>query len=343
MKVAKLYRFNEIVIEDIPKPKIGPREALVRVRVCGICSGDVMPWYIEKKAPLVLGHEIAGEIVEIGEEIREEIDLKKGDRVSVHHHAPCMSCFFCQRGDHVQCDTWRNSKIYPGGISEYIVLPEVILKHDTIKLPDGVTFEEGAMVEPVACVVKSLRRANIKRGDTVLVVGLGVMGIFHIMLAREYGAKKVIGTDMVQFRLDRALKAGADYVIDVSKEDVVERLKTITEGKMAQSVIVGPGSVKVIDESIKLLSRGGTLVIFTPTPPEQKLTISVNELYFNDMTITTSYSCGPIDTREALDLIKQKKINFDILITHRFSINETAKAYELTAKAQDSLKCIVIL
>jgi len=343
MKVAKLYKFNDIKIEEIPVPQIGKREALVKVKVCGICSGDVMPWYIEKKAPLVLGHEISGEIIKIGDEIKKEINLKEGDRVSVHHHAPCMECFHCQRGDHVQCDTWRHSKVFPGGIAEYILLPEVILKNDTLKLPDNVSFEEGAMVEPVACVVKSLKRANIKKGDTVLIIGLGVMGQIHIMLAKEYGAGKVIGADMVDFRLKKALESGADFVIDVSKENTIEKLREYTKGLMAQSVIVGPSNVQVIEESLRLLSKGGTLLIFTPTPPEQILSLSVNELYFNDITITTSYSCGPDDTKKALEFISDGKINFNILITHRFKIEETAKAYDITAKAQNSLKCIVNL
>ncbi|MDI1472493.1 MAG: zinc-dependent dehydrogenase [Thermodesulfovibrio sp.] len=341
MKVAKLYKFNNIRIEEIPVPQIGKRDALVKVKVCGICSGDVMPWYIEKKAPLVLGHEISGEIIKIGDEIKEKINLKEGDRVSVHHHAPCMECFYCQRGDHVQCQTWKESKIFPGGIAEYILLPEVILKNDTLKLPDNVSFEEGAMVEPVACVVKSLKRANIKKGDTILVIGLGVMGQIHVMLAKEFGAGKVIGADMVDFRLKKALESGADFVIDVSKENILEKLKEYTKGVMAHSVIVGPGDVKIIEKSLSLLSKGGTLLIFTPTPPEQILSLSVNEIYFNDITITTSYSCGPDDTKKALEFISNGKINFNILITHRFKIEETAKAYEITAKAQNSLKCII--
>ncbi len=341
MKVAKLYKFNEIKIEEIPIPEIKSNEALVKVKVCGICSGDVMPWYIERKAPLVLGHEISGEIVKIGSSIRDEIKLKEGDRVFVHHHAPCMHCSYCKRGDHVQCETWRTSKIYPGGISEYIILPEVILKNDTLKIPDHVSFEEAALIEPVACVVKSLSRANIKRGDTILIVGLGVMGQIHIMLSKEFGAFKVIGVDMVDFRLQKALESGADEVINFKNENVFKKLQDITKGIMAHSVIVGPGDIKVIEFYLKALAKGGTLLIFTPTPPEQKISLLLNDLYFNDITITTSYSCGPYDTKKALELISSKKINHNLLITHEFRIEDTQKAYEITAKAKDSLKCII--
>ncbi|MGB9822094.1 zinc-dependent dehydrogenase [Thermodesulfovibrio sp.] len=343
MRVAKLYRFGEIKIEEMPVPEPGPRDALVKVKACGICSGDIMPWYIEKKAPLVLGHEISGEIVKIGEEIKSEIFLKEGDRVAVHHHAPCMGCFYCKRGDFVQCETWRKSKIIPGGMAEYIVVPEVNLRNDTLKLPDSLSFEQGALVEPVACVVKSLKRANIKKGDTVLVIGLGVMGQIHIMLARQFGAQKVIGADMVSFRLEKAMKAGADHVIDVSREDIYEELKNLTDGLMAQAVIVGPGSVDVITNSLRLVSRGGTLLIFTPTSPEQKLCFSVNDIYFNDISITTSYSCGPDDTKEALKFIENGIVDSNVLITHIFPIEKVNEAYEITAMAKNSLKCMILL
>ncbi|MGB9891299.1 MULTISPECIES: zinc-dependent dehydrogenase [Thermodesulfovibrio] len=342
MRVAKLYKFGDIRIEEIPLPEPSPKEALVRVKACGICSGDVMPWYIEKKAPLVLGHEISGEIIKIGDKIKSEISLKEGDRVAVHHHAPCMSCFFCRRGDFVQCETWKKSKIIPGGLAEYIVVPEVNLKNDTLRLPDSVSFEEGALVEPVACVVKSLKRANIKKGDTIVVIGLGVMGQIHIMLAKEFGAERVIGVDMVSFRLKKALQAGADYVIDVSQKNIYEEIKKITDGLMAQEVIVGPGNVNLITDSLKLVSRGGTLLIFTPTPPEEKLSFFVNDIYFNDITITTSYSCGSDDMKRALNFIETGIVRSNLLITHRFKLNETKKAYDITSLAKDSLKCMIL-
>lgn len=342
MKIAKLYKFGDIRIEDAQIPKPGAREALVKVKACGICSGDVMPWYIEKKAPVVFGHEISGEIVKIGDEIKSQLSLKEGDRVTVHHHAPCMRCFFCKRGDYVQCETWKKSKIIPGGLSEYILVPENILKNDTLRLPETVSFEEGALVEPTACVVKSLKRANIKEGDTVLVVGLGVMGQLHIMLAKEFGADKVIGADMVDFRLKRALQAGADYVVDVSKEDIYEKIKQLTEGLMAQVVVVGPGKTDAILSSLKLVSGGGSLLIFTPTLPEEILKLSINDIYFKDITITPSYSCGPDDMKKALSFIERKLIKKDLIITHRFDIEKVKQAYETTAVAKDSLKCMIL-
>jgi L-iditol 2-dehydrogenase len=347
MKVAKLYSFNDIRIEDIPVPRIGPSDALIKTKACGICSGDTMPWYIEKKAPLVLGHEPAGEIVELGSSLHNSnIPLSIGDRVFVHHHAPCLNskfCKYCKRGDYVQCNTWRNTKIIPGGISEYILIPETNLRNDTLKLSDNVSFEDATLVEPTACVVKSLKRANIKKGDTILIIGLGIMGQIHVLLAREFGAEKIIGADMVPFRLNKALEFGADYVIDVSKENLTEKIKDLTQGIMSDIVIVGPNSAEAMRQGMQAVSAGGTVVFFTPAKPGEILYIDPNYLYFRDITIVTSYSCGHVDTNEAMNFIQKGIITADKLVTHRFTIDETEKAYRLTVEARNSLKCVIAL
>jgi L-iditol 2-dehydrogenase len=361
LKVAKLYSFNDIRIEDMPIPEIGHGDALVKVRACGICSGDVMPWYIEKKAPLVLGHEAVGEIVEMGKELEAEkirssedkhINLptsqplnlfKKGDRVFFHHHAPCFTCKYCRRGDYVQCNMWRESRIIPGGVSEYALIPEINLQGDTLLLPEKVSFEEATLIEPVACVVKGLKRVKIKQGDTVLVIGLGVMGQIHVMLAREYGAGKTIGADMVPYRLERAKEFGVDAVIDVSGVELRDAVAELTNGDMADVVIVGPGDIEVMSQGIDCAGRGGTVLFFTPAKPEDVLQIQPNEIYFKDINIITSYSCGPDDTKEALNLIIDGVIDARRLITHRFPLEKTAEAFHLTAQARDSLKVIVVI
>jgi L-iditol 2-dehydrogenase len=338
MKVARLYRFDDIRIEDIELPEIGNREALIRVMASGICSGDTMKWYIEKKAPLVLGHEPAGKVMEVGMDVK---DFKAGDRVFVHHHAPCMKCRFCVRGDYVQCNEWRNSGIIPGGISEYILIPEGILRNDTLLMPDHLSFEDATLIEPVACVVKSLRRSGIREGDIILVIGLGVMGMIHILLARAMGAGMIIGADMIRFRLDKAIELGADRVINVEEKALKESILELTEGRGTDIVIVGPNSVEAINAGIECVAPGGRLIIFTPARPDERLTIDPNHIYFNDINIITSYSCGPDDTRGALDYIQKGIVNAEKLITHRFRIEDTAIAYRTVVKAEDSLKVII--
>jgi L-iditol 2-dehydrogenase len=339
LKVARLYSFNDIRIEESPVPDPGPGDALIKTRACGICSGDVMPWYIEKKAPLVLGHEPSGEIVTVGSEVKT---FRKGDRVFTHHHAPCFSCKYCRRGDYVQCAIWRSSRIIPGGVSEYILIPAVNLENDTFELPESLSFEDGTLIEPTACSVKGMRRTEIRQGDTVLVIGLGVMGLINLLLAREYGAARVIGADRVKFRLDKALDFGADDVIDVAVRDLREELLRITAGEMAELVIVGPNSAEAMRQGISCARPGGEVLFFTPAKPGEKLTLDPNYLYFNDINIITSYSCGPDDTREACRLIEKGVVSAGKLVTHIFPVEETGEAFKLTARAENSLKSLIV-
>lgn len=338
MKAAKLYSFDDIRIEDIPVPEPGPGEALMKVKASGICSGDVMPWYIEKKAPIVLGHEPAGEIIETGRGVEA---IQPGDRVFVHHHAPCMSCASCRRGDHVQCPQWRKSRIIPGGIAEYILIPRDTVNTDTLRLPEGVSCEDGTLVEPLACVVKSFGRSGIRQGDTVLVIGLGVMGMLHILLARQYGASCVIGADLVDYRLNKCLDLGADAAVNVRDTGLAEEVKRLTGGRGAEIVIAGPNSVRAMEDGLTCVAPGGTLVLFTPARPGEKLTLDPNSLYFRDITIVSSYSCGPDDTRRALEFIQQGEVNAATMVTHRFPVSETARAYRTVAQAGDSLKVLI--
>jgi L-iditol 2-dehydrogenase len=338
LKAAKLYSFNDIRIEEMPIPAVGPGEALLKTKACGICSGDVMPWYIEKKAPLVPGHEPSGEIVETGKGVTS---VRIGDRVFVHHHAPCFDCRWCRRGDYVQCATWRSTRILPGGISEYILIPRTNLEHDTLTLSDSLSYEDGTLVEPVACVVKAFRRVRMKQGDTVVVIGLGVMGLIHVLLAIRYGAGRVIAADMVQYRLRKAKEFGASDLIDVAARPLADEVRSLTDGAMADIVVVGPNSADAMQQGMSIAGRGGSVIFFTPAKPGESLQIAPNDLYFRDITIVTSYSCGPPDTADALELIEQGTVTAARLVTHRFPLQETAAAFELTAAAGNSLKSVI--
>lgn len=338
MKVARIYDFEDIRIEDMPMPEVGPTEALVQVRACGVCSGDVTPWYIKRKAPIVLGHEPAGVIAAVGRDVTK---FKVGDRVFAHHHAPCFGCHQCQKGNYVQCPTWKASKIIPGGIAEYFLVPETNLG-DTLRLPDSISFEDGALTEPAACSVKSIKRANLHSGDTVLIIGLGIMGQMNVLLARHYGAGKIIGADLVDYRCERAIEFGADATINPTREDLVERLSELTGGKMADVVIVGPGSAPVMELGIRCAGKGSTVVFFMGTPPEETLTVHPFHLYFNEISLVSSYSCGPDDTQEALNLIEAGVITAEKLVTHRFPLHETTQAFRKMAEARDVLKALVV-
>jgi L-iditol 2-dehydrogenase len=232
--------------------------------------------------------------------------------------------------------------IIPGGISEYILIPRTNLENDTIRLSNQVGYEDAALIEPAACVIKALKRAHMKGGETVLVIGLGVMGQMHILLTKRYGAEKIIGADMVPYRLRKAKEFGADEVIDVSKDNLVDALKDLTNGEMADIVVVGPNSIEAMKQGIAAVGAGGSVLLFTPAKPGEHLAIDPNTLYFRDVNIITSYSCGPADTKEAHGVIREGVITAQKLVTHRFPIEKTAEAFRLTAEAKNSLKCVIV-
>lgn len=338
MKVARLYDYLDVRIEDDPVPDIGPREALVRMRACGICSGDLVAWYIRKKAPLVFGHEPAGEIAAVGSEVRS---FRVGQRVFVHHHAPCLACRACARGEFVQCPVWKQTNLRPGGMAEYFVVPEVNLAHDTLVLPDGVSFEDAALVEPTACVVKSLRRAGEIRGASVLVIGLGVMGQLHVLLARAAGAAKVYGADLVEDRCRHARSLGADEVFNAAQVDLGAAMAEATGGQGAEVVIAGPATTQALELGLRTVSRGGTVVQFMGTPPGDLLQLDTSDYYFREVRLVPSYSCGPPDTREALRLIAAGIVGAQHVVTHRFALDEARQAYEHAATNTSAIKTLV--
>lgn len=325
MKCAVLYSFADIRIEEKPKPQLGAGELLIRTRACGICSGDVLGWYIERKAPLVLGHEPAGEIVAIGSGAKaqgeEERAFVVGDRVFVHHHAPCLACAACASADYVQCDRWRATAIDPGGMAEYFRVPADNVT-DTLLLPDNVSFVDASLIEPLACVVKSLRRGGVGAGDCVLVIGLGVMGQLHVLAARALGAI-VFATDLIEERRSLAERNGASTVRPGEAQNV-----------QADIVICGPGTTRALHEALRAVRPGGTVVMFTPLDPSDALTVDAERFYFKDLRLVASYSCGPNDTREALGMIARGIVSAEKLGAVTFSLERVAEAYKALAESR---------
>ncbi len=336
MQVARLYDFGDIRVEQCARPKVGLTDMLVRVSACGICSGDIMPWYIRRKAPLVLGHEPVGVVEEVGAGVSE---FRPGDRVFVHHHAPCFQCASCRRGEYVHCATWRATNLTPGGMAEYFLV-SADNQRDTLKLPAEVADNDGVLVEPAACVVKSLRRSGLKPGESVLVMGLGIMGMMHVKLAHNLGAGVVIGADLFERRARRARELGADFGLTVSGDNLVDQVREITDGVMADVVIVGPGSARAITTGIAAAGKGATVVQFTATPPDEEMLVKPHDLYFNETRLVPSYSCGPDDTRAALDLVRNGVINARDLVTHQFPLAQINQAYE-QAQKPESHKVVV--
>jgi len=315
VRAAVLYSVDDIRVEERPVPEIGAGELLVRTRACGICSGDVMGWYVKRKAPLVFGHEPAGVVEAAG----EGAPFSKGDRVFAHHHAPCFACEACERGDHVQCERWRATALDPGGMAEFFRVPRENVR-DTLRLPDAVSFEDASLVEPLACVVKSLRRGGVTSGDSVAVMGLGVMGQLHVLAARELGAR-VVGSDFNEERRALAERNGAQTVHpkDVPPADVV---------------VCGPGTPEALSAALASVRPGGTVVMFTPFDPRASVALDAERFYFKDLRLVASYSCGPDDTREALRLIASGAATAERVGAVRFSLADVAEAHRALAQAR---------
>lgn len=338
MRVAMWYNNQDVRLEEMPTPQIGPGEILVRVLASGICGSDVMEWYRLDRAPLVLGHEIAGEIVKVGDGVEL---YKEGERVSAAHHVPCNTCHYCLSGHHTVCDTLRRTNFDPGGFAEYIRLPAINVDRGVFLLPDEVSYEEATFIEPLACILRGQRLARMSLGNSVLVIGSGIAGLLHVQLACTLGAGRVIATDINEYRLEAAQRFGADDTIH-AEEDLPARLRQVNNGRLADRVIVCTGAISAITQALQSVERGGTVLLFAPTDPGVAIPISINELFWrNDITLTTSYGGSPADYMAALELIRVHHICPGEMITHRLSLAETGLGFQLVASAQNSIKVII--
>ena len=337
MKVAMYYNNNDVRIEEMPVPEIDDNELLVKVRVCGICGSDVMEWYRIKNAPRVLGHEIAGDIVEVGKNVKK---FKIGDRIFVSHHVPCNVCSFCENDQHTLCRTLHSTNFYPGGFAELLKVPEINVNRGVFILPKGVSYDEGAFIEPLACAVRGMRIAGMKPGQTVLVLGSGVAGLLNIKMAKAKGASKIFATDVDNFKLKTAKKMDADVAIN-AKENVSEEVKKHNNGKLADLVILCVGASSAAKQALNSVSAGGTILLFAPTEPGVEVPFPLFDLWNKQVKIVSTYAGAPRDLKEAIELIKNKKVKVIDLITHRFSLNETAEGFKLASRAKDSIKIII--
>ncbi len=332
------YSNADVRIEDMPTPRIGPGEMLVRVEASGICGSDVMEWYRIHKVPLVLGHEIAGTVEAVGEGIER---YNVGDRVAASHHVPCNTCHYCLRGHHTACETLRTTNFDPGGFAEFVRLPAINVDRGVYPLPDEVSFEDATFVEPLACVLRGQRICNMGPGRRVLVIGSGISGLLHVRLARALGAARVFATDVLSYRLEAALKAGADAAIHAS-DFSPDRLREANDGLLADIVVVCTGAVPAIKQALASVDRGGTVLLFAPTDPGVTIDLSINDLFWrNDVTVTTSYAGSPADHMLALDLIRCGSVSVNEMITHRLSLAETGLGFKLVANPVDSIKVII--
>ncbi len=344
--LAVEYHSNEDVrVVEVPVPEVGPGELLVRMHACGLCASDVMEWYMRPRAPLYPGHEPVGVVAAVGEGISQG-QFSVGQRVFFHHHVPCMVCHFCRRGSFSQCATFRATRLYPGGLAEYIRVPAQNVQLDVLPLPDDLSFEAATLIEPLACCVRGINRAGIQPGDSVLVLGAGSNGLLLAQLAQQRGAARVIIADSIPYRLQRAREIGIDHTLNLQdgerEASLLEQLLAVNDGHRADIVLVTPSSISAMELGLGLVGPGGTVLLFAPPPPEAMLPIKPNYLFFQEISLHTSYSAGPYETRLALELLRNGRIRPETVITHRFPLREAARAFRLVANPGEALKAVIV-
>ncbi len=332
------YNNSDVRLEEMPKPQIEEGEILLKVIASGICGTDIIEWYRIHRAPLVLGHEIAGEITQTGPGVTK---YKIGDRIAVSHHVPCGSCRFCLSGHETTCDTLRKTNFFPGGFSEYVRVPKINVEKGIYLIPDEVSYEEATFAEPLACVLRGQRKADIKSQDTVLVIGSGISGLLHIKLAKAKGVKKIFATDLSNFRLETASKFGADFVFKAG-DFTPKAIKKINDNFLADKVLVCTGAESALRQALKSIERGGTILFFACTDEGITIPFSINDVFWrNDVTLTTSYAGSPKDHIKALELIGSGQVKVKDMITHRFGLRDIQEGFRLVQEAKESIKVII--
>ncbi len=340
MKVARTLSFQETRLEEAAVPRLEPGDALVRVEACGLCGSDATSWYVDNKAPTVLGHEPAGVVVDAG----EGCPLPVGARVFMHHHVSCGECHYCQRGFETSCALFKSTRLDPGGFAELVRVPAENVRRDTLLLPDEVSFEQATFIEPLACSLRAVEKLRLRPGgETVLLVGLGAMGLMNARLAKHLGAAAVFATELSASRAQRAVEWGVDQVFDPRQPDFAAALREATSGRGPDHVIVGPSSAAAIRQAAEVVAPGGTVCLFSPVPPEREVPLPLHRFYFGEITLVSSYSCAAKETRAALDLIQQGVVPVDRLISHRLPLEAVGEGIRRTAEAADDWLRAVVL
>ena len=337
MKVGMYYNNSDVRVEEMPVPAIGADELLVKILASGICGSDIMEWYRIKKAPLVLGHEIAGEVAEVGAAVQ---GWQVGDRVTVTHHVPCNTCHYCLTGHHTACETLHTTSFFPGGFAQYVRIPAINVDRGMLALPDEVSYEDGSFVEPLGTVVRGATRAGMGPGVSVLVVGCGIAGLLHVKLARALGAGRIIATDLNEFRREAALKAGADEVLD-AREDVPARIRELNGGRPVDKVLICAGVLGAVEQALTCVDRGGVVLFFAVPKPGETLAVDFNPLWRDSISYVSSYAAARWDLATALELIRSGRVVVSDLITHRRPLEEIGEGFRLASAGERCLKVVI--
>ena len=339
MKAAFVKGASKVSVEDIETPNLGKGEIMVQMHACGICGSDVEKVFGNYSQPsMKLGHEPSGIISEVGENVS---GFKKGDRVFVHHHVPCYSCHYCLHGNETMCEKYYETNLSPCGLSEQFVVPAWNVEHGgVLKIPDSISFEEAAMIEPLACCVRAWKKFPFQKGDSVAIFGVGATGMMHVMLAKTNGFGKIFCFDVNDFRLDFAKKFGITRAFQ-SNEDAKKKILDETDRRGVDVAIIATGNLQALLDSVDYVRRGGWIVLFGVPSKGATLELDMSVIYSKEITLVTSYAASDIDTRESLKLIESEKTPVGKLITHRYSIFDSQKAFDHAHSGESAMKIII--
>ncbi|HET8966153.1 MAG TPA: alcohol dehydrogenase catalytic domain-containing protein [Candidatus Acidoferrum sp.] len=343
---AGVYRDQGVVrVEQVPVPEVGPDEVLIKVAACGICGTDIkkiFQRYVEP--PQILGHELAGTVVATGPGV---LKFKPGDRVMSFHHIPCQNCFYCERRLFSQCKQYKTTGLTAGftpnggGFAEYVKAMPWVAEHGVISLPDNVSFEEATFLEPINTILKAVQKARVVAGETVLVAGCGPIGLQLLMVTKLTGAR-IYSSDPMPERRAKSLILGATESFDPTNGKLVQEVKTRTEGRGADAVLVAVAHPAVVEEALAAARPGGRVLLFAANDPVTRITFPASAVGIDEKEILGSYSAAVDIQQEAADLVLQKKLRVMEIVTHRFPLARIQEGLELAANpTAESLKVLI--
>ena len=341
MKAAVVKSNSNIEIKNIENQSVGPSDILVKMRACGICGSDVEKVFGKYGQPSMrLGHEPAGIITQIGQEVSNFV---VGDRVFTHHHVACYSddCHECSHSNETMCKKYYESNLEPCGLADEYIVPEWNVKHGgVIKIPDSMSFEEAAMIEPLACCIRAWNKFTYKNNDSVAILGIGPTGIMHALLAKLYGFEKIFCLDLNEFRLDFAKKFETT-TINSGNTNALEQIKSETANHGVDVVIVATSNLNALKDAVSFVRKGGTIVMFGVPSKGANIELDMSEIYSKGLTIVNSYAASDFDTKEAVEKISNKQINVSQLITHKYNLEECQQAFVHAKSGDNAMKIII--
>jgi len=340
MKTASVKEPSVISVDEIEKPNLESGDILVQMHACGICGSDLEKVFGQYGQPSMrLGHEPSGIVLDVGSGVTE---FKKDDRVFTHHHVPCYDCHFCKHGNETMCKKYYETNLSPCGLSEEYVVPSWNVSHGgVLKISDSLSYEEAAMIEPLACCVRAWTKFQYYEGDSTAIFGVGPTGMMHVMLANAKKFSKIFCFDVNDFRLDFAKKFNITSSISSMDDTRKQQILDNTNGQGVDLAIVATSSLKALDDAIDMIRKGGTVMMFGVPSKGAKLDLDMSKIYSKEITLVTSYAASDSDTKEALNLIESSQIDVKQLITHTYSISDSQKAFDHARTGENAMKIII--